>query len=250
MADVIDFDAGGYRYLPAVFQYSAGVAATTGFAIERVHFVEPLPLGEGFAAVEAHLAARGRPLAAFCACELRSPAPMTESEFLAFNRDYVRTLERWGLVRDGINPVARTNVCPFLDPPAVPSLYAFSYTVPAEPASPGSFIIAGSGEAHEGRATYRESIVRFGDTTLEGMRDKVRYVVVEMQRRLAALGFAWSDATATQAYTIHDLGPSMGSAIVGAGAARHGLTWYWCRPPVANIEFEMDVRRTSADMLK
>lgn len=249
MANVIDFNTGGYRYLAGVFQYSAGVAAQPGYAIERACFAQPLPLPAGFAAVEGFMQSRGLPLAAFCACELRSPAPFTEQGFVDFNRRYVQTLERWGLYRDGVNPVARTNVCPPFDPPAVPSLHAFSYTAPAERRTRGTFVIAGGGEAKDGRASYRESIVRLGDTSPDGLRDKVRYVVGEMERRLAALGFGWADATSTQAYTVHDIGPLVRDEIVGRGAARQGITWHYCRPPVVDIEFEMDVRGTAADFL-
>lgn len=248
MADVADFAAGGYRYLAGVFQYSAGVAAQPGFAIERARFAHVLPLREGFAAVEAFLQARGRPLTAFCACELRSPEPFTEQGFVEFNRQYVKTLERWGLYRDGVNPVARTNVCPLFDPPPVPSLLAFSYTVPAESRPGGTFVIAGGGEAKDGPASYRESIVRLGDVTLDGLRDKVRYVVMKMERRLAALGLQWADAASTQAYTVHDIGPLVRDEILGHGAARDGLTWHYCRPPVVDIEFEMDVRRAAAEI--
>jgi hypothetical protein len=34
-ASVVKFAAGGFRYIPAVFQYSAGVAASAGFRIRR-----------------------------------------------------------------------------------------------------------------------------------------------------------------------------------------------------------------------
>jgi hypothetical protein len=249
MAGVVDFAAGGYRYLAGVFQYSRGVAAQTGFAIERARFAQPLPLREGFAAVEALLQSRGRPLAAFCACELRSPAPFTEQGFLEFNREYVQTLERWGVYRDGVNPVARTNVCPVFDPPAVPSLFAFSYTVPSKRRARGSFVIAGGGEAKDGGASYRDSIVRLGDVSPDGLRDKVRFVVAAMESRLAALGFGWADATSTQAYTVHDIGPLLREEILGHGAAHEGLTWHYCRPPVVDIEFEMDVRGVAADIV-
>ena len=59
---------------------------------------------------------------------------------------------------------------------------------------------------------------------------------------MAALGFGWSDATSTQAYTVHDIGPLVRDEFVGRGVAREGLTWHFCRPPVVDIEFEMDVR--------
>src|SRR6185295_19515275 len=99
----------------AVFQYSSGVAAEEGYEIERARFARPLPLADAYAAVEAHLKALGRPTTAFCACELRSPEPFTEQGFYDFNKVYVKTLERWGIYKDGdqpVNPVARTNVCP------------------------------------------------------------------------------------------------------------------------------------------
>ena len=44
-----DFPAGNYRFIPGVFQYSAGAAAGPGFEIERVRFDKPVALAEGFA---------------------------------------------------------------------------------------------------------------------------------------------------------------------------------------------------------
>ena len=41
MYETRDRPADGYRYIPAVFQYSAGVAALPGFRIERIRFAEP-----------------------------------------------------------------------------------------------------------------------------------------------------------------------------------------------------------------
>src|ERR1017187_6223661 len=158
MSDVVVFREGGYRFFKAVFQYSSGVAAEHGFEIERVRLLKPLPLTEGFAAIEAHLKGLGRPNTAFAACELRSAVPFTEQGFHDFNREYVKTLARWGIYRDEINPVARTNVCPEHDKPAEPSLYAFSYTVPAPNAKRGSFIIAGGGEMRGGAGSLPERI--------------------------------------------------------------------------------------------
>jgi hypothetical protein len=241
MTDAVDFAAGGYRFLPGVFQYSGGAAAQRGHAIERVRFRVPVPLAEGFARIERIIGASGRPLTAFCACELRSPAPFTEQGFRAFNEVYVVTLEKWGLFDGKVNPVARSNVCPEIDPPAEPSFHAFSFTVAASDAAP-SFVIAGSGEAREGGATYRERTVRHGETTPDAMREKARYVLGEMERRLAALGFGWADTTATQVYTVHDLHPFLADEIVRRGAARSGLTWHFARPPVRGLEYEMDCR--------
>jgi len=248
MADVISFEPGGYRYIKGVFQYSAGVAAEPGYEIIRVRFAETLPLLEGFAAIEAHLQSKGRPATAFCACELRSPEPFTEQGFNAFNQEYVGTLERWGIYEDGVNPVARTNVCPEYDKPTSPSIYAFSYTVPSD-RKHGSFIIAGSGEATEGSANYRDTIVRLGDTSPDALREKLRFVMSIMESRLAALGFGWPDAVSTQAYTVHDIGSFVGDEIARMHAAPGGLAWHYCRPPVVNIEYEMDVRGSAQEIV-
>jgi hypothetical protein len=67
-------------------------------------------------------------------------------------------------------------------------------------------------------------------------------VLGEMERRLALLGFTWRDTTASQAYTVHDLYPFLADEIVRRGAARAGLTWHFARPPVRELEYEMDCR--------
>ncbi len=237
----LSFEAGGYRFVPGVFQYSAGVAALPGHRIVRVQFGDPLPLDEGFRRIKAIIDAARRPLTAFCACELRSPAPFTESGFAAFNKIYVDTLERWKIFDGKTNPVARSNVCPAISPPAEPSFHAFSYTETVEDTE-SSFVIAGSGEAPEGRGNYRDHIVRLGDTTPAGILEKARFVLGEMERRMGALGLGWKDTTATQLYTVHDIHPFLADEIVRRGAARSGLTWHYHRPPVVDLEYEMDCR--------
>ena len=62
------------------------------------------------------------------------------------------------------NPVARSNVCPEMNPPAEPCFHAFSFTVPGRDEAP-TFVVAGSGEAREGGASYRERTVRWGETS-------------------------------------------------------------------------------------
>lgn len=240
--------AGGYRFIPAVSQYSGGVAAEPGLRIERARFSRLMPLREGFAAIEAHLAAIGRPNAAFCACELRSPAPFTEDGFRAFNAIYIKTLERWGLMEGGVNPVARSNVCPEIAPPAEPGFFAFSYTVIDAGAAP-SFIVAGSAESEEGKGDYRDNLVARGDTSSQGLRTKARWVLGEMERRMASLGFNWSHASATQVYTVHDFHPFVADELVRRGAMPGGVTWHYNRPPVQELEFEMDCRGISLERL-
>jgi hypothetical protein len=96
MEATVDFSAGGYRFIPGVFQYSGGVAASPGHEVQRVRFRAPVPLREGFARVERLIKEAGRPLTSFCACELRSPAPFTEQGFRAFNPAEMGPVRRQG----------------------------------------------------------------------------------------------------------------------------------------------------------
>lgn len=249
MTETSTFAAGNYRYMRGVRQYSCGVAALPGYRLERARLARPLPLQEGFARVAAHLQALGRPLTAFAACELRSPAPFTEEGFRAFNDVYIGTLKTWGIyVEGGDNPVARSNICPELHKPASPSLHAFSYTVVDADAAP-SFVIAGSAEAAEGKGDYRDNCVRLGDTSAPALMDKGRWVLGEMERRMAALGFSWDDTTATQLYTVHPIQHVMAQEMAPRGAARNGVDWHFNRPPVQDLEFEMDCRGVSRDLV-
>jgi hypothetical protein len=254
MPSVQPFAAGGYRFIPGPFQYSGGVAAEPGFRIERARFTRLVPLAQGFAAVEAHLARLGRPTTAFCACELRSPAQFTEAGFIAFNRGYVEKLAAWGIFRDEVNPVARSNVCPEIDPPAEPSFYAFSYTVSGDGAGDvrgeRGFVAAGSGEARgEIGGSYADRIVRLGDQSPDGLREKTGYVLGEMERRMAALGFGWRDVTTTQLYTVYDIHPFFADEMVARGAVPAGLTWHYARPPVQGLDVEIDVRGLARELV-
>jgi hypothetical protein len=249
MSKTILFSPGGYRYIPSVFQYSAGVAAEDGFELERVRFRRPLPMADAFAAVEAHLHAVGRPTTAFAQCELRSPEPFDDQGFIDFNRHYVGTLERWGLYENGVNPVARTNVCPMYDKPPTPSMYAFCYTVPAGTSGARSFMLAGGGDARPGPEPYRERIVRLNDTSPEGLREKVVFVIEEMEARMRALGFGWQDAFSTQVYTVQNIGHLVGETLARRGAIGGGMVWYYVRPPVVGLDYEMDVRGVARELI-
>ena len=244
-----DFAPGNYRFIPAVFQYSSGAAANSGYEIERVRFEKWLPLADGFARAAKYIQAAGRPLTSFCACELRSPAAFTEDGFRQFNQHYVKTLAEWGIY-DGssINPVARSNVCPEIDPPSEPSFYAFSFTRPSQSTTP-SFVIAGGAELRGGAGSYPERTVRYRDVSPDGIKEKVRFTTREMEGRMDAFGFGWKDTTAVQAYTVHDFHPVVADELVRRGAARSGLTWHFAHPPVIDLEFEMDCRRVTREMV-
>ena len=238
------FGAGGYRFIPAVFQYSGGVAAEPGFRVERFTFRKPVPLATGLSA-ESVIKAQGRPLTSFCACELRSPQPFSDQGFREFNELYVQTLTQWGIYDGGINPVARSNVCPEIDPPAEPSFHAFAFTVPANASTPRSSCPAAARRARAGRhtASGRFAMAR---PTMQRSRKKPCTCLARWSAG-SGLGQSWATTTATQVYTVHNLYPFFGQEIVRRGAAHAGLTWHLCRPPVRGLEYEMDCRGISVE---
>jgi hypothetical protein len=247
MAELMRSTDGGFAFLNGGFPYSQGVKALDGFAIERVRFWQPVPIVQGFAAIERHLKRIGRPRTALCAAELRSPEPFSAAGFGAFNEGYVGVLKDWSLFRDGLNPVARSNVAPRIRPPSEPSFYAFCYTVAAEDAA-SDFVIAGSGEWPEG-GRFPEDIVARGDVSVSGLRQKADFVLARMQSRLDGLGVAWTQASGVQIYTVHDIHPLLESTILPRTGNGAGLTWHYCRPPLLELEYEMDLRRVNSERM-
>ena len=152
---------GDYHFLPGIAPYSCGVVSSPGFEIARVTLHRPVPYPVGFDVIERYLARIGRPKATLCGIELRSPRPFSFEGFAQFNAGYARILEDWGVFVDGVNPVARTNVAPEVNPPAEPVLYGFSFSRPCDPALPPTFVVAGAGELPEGILKH-DAIVRVG----------------------------------------------------------------------------------------
>jgi hypothetical protein len=62
-----------------------------------------LPYRAGFALIDRYLATVGRPAAALCAIELRSPRPWSMEDFRAFNAEYRIELQTRGILLDEVN---------------------------------------------------------------------------------------------------------------------------------------------------
>ncbi|MFN7926259.1 MAG: hypothetical protein U0Q16_39540, partial [Bryobacteraceae bacterium] len=177
------------------------MVAEPGFEIEHARFLHPVPLKAGFDRVSAHLKALGRPLPSLCGMELRSPKPFSFQGFNDFNGGYVNVLKAWDVFHEGMNPVARTNVAPEIGPPAEPSLYGFSYTIPSQRRDK-TFVVAGGGELPEGSLDPHD-VIRKGETSPAALREKARFVMGLMTGRIQGLGVTWDDATVTEVYTVH-----------------------------------------------
>jgi len=244
-----DNRAGGFRFLHGIAAYSGGVVSNPGFEIVYVTLQQPVPIAVGLDRIAAFLAVEGRPKAALCSISLRSPRPYTFQGFAEFNAGYAAILKSWDIHVNGINPVARTNVAPVIAPPHEPVLYGFAFTKPC-PANGGpTFVVAGAGELPEGVLT-REGIISLGDTSADGMRAKSQFVMDLIENRLQGLGVEWALASTVNVYTAHCLTPIVPEIILSriGAAAIHGACWHYSRPPVEEIEFEMDARGTRTEL--
>lgn len=246
---LINNPKGNYAFIKGIAPYSGGVVAESGHEIVHARFLHPVPLKTGFERVRAHLTAEKRPLQSLCGMELRSPKPFTFQGFGEFNAGYVGVLKEWGVFLDGVNPVARTNIAPEVGAPAEPSLYGFSYTVPST-LSRKTFVVAGGGELPEGSLDPHD-VVRRGETSLDALREKARFVMGLMTGRIKELGVTWDEATVTEIYTVFNITPFLATEILkpmGKGNI-HGVVWHFSRPPIVSIEFEMDLRGVAKELV-
>src|SRR5215831_16952095 len=143
-----DVSAGGYRYIPGIRAFSSGVVATSGWEIVHATLAAPVPWRDGFARIDRHLREAGRPRAALCGIELRSPAPFSFGGFDEFNQSYRSLLAEWKILVGDDNPSPRTSVGAVAGAPREPSLCAFSYTVAGATPAP-TFGVAGAWEMRE-----------------------------------------------------------------------------------------------------
>jgi hypothetical protein len=240
---------GAYYFLKGIAPYSAGVIAEAGFEIVHVRLSRSVPLRAGFPTIETHLRKAGRPLQAICGMELRSPKPFSFTGFNEFNADYVDALKQWDLFVDGMNPIARTNVAPVVNPPAEPTLYGFSYTIRSN-AKRKTFVVAGAGELPEGSLDPRD-VVRSGDSSPAAIEEKMRFVIGLMEGRLTGLSLSWNDVTVTEIYSVHDIHPFLKTELLErqTQGGAHGLTWHYSQPPIEGIEYEMDLRGCATELV-
>lgn len=246
---LLDNPLGHYHFLTGIAPYSSGVVAMAGYEIVHVTLGRPIPYRQGFERIEQHLGEARRPKHALCSVELRLPTPLSFDGFADFNRDYQRLLASWGILLDGRNPVARTNIAPVLMPPAEPSLYAFAYTRPAGEAMPSTFVVAGAGDLHDQSTLSASAIIRPGETSAAALREKAAAVMQVMQARLDGLGVDWSAETIVDIYTVHPIDIFLRKTVLDhiGEAANRGVCRHYANPPIVGLAYEMDVRCTRTE---
>lgn len=234
---------GNYSFIRGIAPYSGGAIADKGFEVVHARFLHPVPLDQGFSAVKEHLTATGRPTHALCGMELRSPKPFTFQGFIDFNAGYIQVLKDWGIIVNGVNPIARTNIAPEIGATKAPALYGFSYTVQSAGAAGKTFVVAGGGELPEGSLDPHD-VVRRGETSPDALRAKVKFVMGLMSGRIKDMGVTWDAATNVNMYTVHSICSILSDEIIRpmGASAMHGVTWHYSRPPIESIEYEMDLR--------
>jgi hypothetical protein len=233
---------GTYRFLPAIPAYSAGVAAEPGYVITALRFAEPSPVGAAFAIVDRELESRGLNPSAIVGFELRSPTPVGFASFSDFNEEYRKLLIERDLLVGDHNPVARTNICPVQGAPAQPVILSAFIVRPAEDRRSGDFVVAGCGEVDGALAP--ENIVAFRDLSQPGLIAKADFVLGEILARIEALGGTPDDPNVINEYSAHAIDGLAELIERRLPAASHSGYVHWsARPPVADIEFEMDCRR-------
>ena len=245
---LIAHPSGRYRFLKGIAPYSCGVVAEEGYQIVHVTLREATPWRAGFDRIEAHLKASNLDRDALCGVELRSPEPFSMQGFIDFNRDYCARLEAWGLYVDGVNPIARTNVSPVHGPPPAPAVHGFSYLEPGKGATAATLVIAGAGELVDG-ALQEDRIIRSGDTSPAAIAQKADYVMQVMAERLRGLGGNWEQINTVDVYTVHPLDTLVDRLAAWSPVARHGFVHHVTRPPVKDIEFEMDMRSVDKELV-
>ena len=263
---------GNYQFIPGTATFSSGAVAQPGYAMVHAIFRRPLMLAAAFEVMQSHLAGLGRPMQAVAGIELRSPKPFSFASFGGFNKVYVDLLQQYGLqlTVDGkaLGPAARSNLAP--EPlsiaPSEVSVYAFTYTVRSVAVRGddgyAQFVAAGSGElrpapkstvnqtVNSGTAP-RDLIVRVGETNGSALREKAIYCMNAVADELSALGTSWADCTAVNIYTVHPISGFLHDDILLplGDAAIHGVHWHYTRPPIEEIEFEVDARGVSQEIM-
>ncbi|MEM7091683.1 MAG: RidA family protein [Actinomycetota bacterium] len=244
--------AGGYRYVPGIPPYSAGVLADEDMVIVRTTLSSTIPWRAGFASIDEVLANANRPSQALCAVELRCAAPHSFDGFGSFNDDYRNELDARGiLLAEGVNPVARTNVAP-RHPTRLGGdeehLFAFSFTVPRSAIGPTdtrpSFVIAGAGDLVDQADLRPESIVGGAADWAATGEQRAEAVLDEIEARLVALDLSWAATDVAVVYSVEHVGAVLQSTVLprlGEGGNR-GTTWIHAEPPITGLRFEMDAR--------
>jgi hypothetical protein len=244
---LIDNAEGGFRFRKGGNKFSSGGAvANPGHEIVHVTFAAMPSMAQGFARINEFLNEQRRPSQALCGVELRSPKPFNFAEFGKLSDIYMDLVAKPDRMVKGANPVARVNVAPELDPPTEVSMFGFSFAAPRKDA--GANFLAASGELS---GAYPDGIVARGDTSTNGLRQKVTRELENIDKALGEMNVDWAAVTTFSVFTVHDIHPLLRELLLprmGVGK-NAGLRLYFARPPIEQLEIELQVRACSRELV-
>ena len=109
--------------------------------------------------------------------------------------------------------------------------------------------MAGAGELVEGQLDAT-GIIRRGETVEPALLEKAEFVTGVMNERVRGLGADPASISQMNVYTTHPIDRIVRQIVlrVFPVATRRGIHWYPSRPPVEEIEFEMDLRGVAREM--
>lgn len=238
-----------YSYIPAITAYSGGVRSADESEIVHATLKTPVPWAKGFDAISDLLASFELERSALCGVELRCEKPHSFDGFDVFNNAYENKLAQWGLIVEEENPIARTNVAPAHLGPNQTEMHAFSFVRPSKCTEP-SFVVAGAGDLIDQSLLVPESIVRVGEKSKAAWIARISQVMDEMEIRMKTLGVSWDDASTVDVYCAADWMPYVEESILArmGQSGLRGLHWYYSRPPIEGLTFEMDLRGVAQEI--
>ena len=244
--------AGGYRFLPGLPFASAAALACDGFDIVRATFRRPRPYPEGLDEIEQYLQRLNRPLQALCGLELRSAHTYSREAFIAFNQSYVERMREQAVLVGSRVPFTRTNVV-ITGTRAAQTVHAFCYTVPTSSGMSTrvpTFVLAAVPEIRFASSERGDEVIALGDTSTEGRRRKIAFVLEVLTERLRALHVGWSNVTGAQVYSLYDGRSAVLEAVSSKLQVASGcIQLIFARPPVDYVNIEIDVRSTQAEVI-
>ena len=241
---------GGYRFLPGIAPYSCGVVSAPGFEIVHVTFQRPVPYKDGFEQIERHLASDGRPRTALCGVELRSPRPFTFEGFARVQRGVCPHPGRVGPVRRWREPGRPHQRRPGgRSAHRAGSVWVLVYeTVRSIPAT--DLRRRRGGRTARGRSGGRGDRPRRGHLTGRHRRQGGGSSWTSWSTACtdwAATGTPSPPSTSTRSTRSGDMLPGVILARRPRPAV-HGIRWFYSRPPIVGIEYEMDLRGVRTEL--
>ena len=242
--EVVLHPSESYRFLPAITAYSAGFAASEGYEITALRLLDCPTLSVGLERIDQEIKSRGLPASALAGLQLRSPGAFSFEAFAKFNDEYRQLLINRGLIINGVNSISRTNVIPIHQKLAAPSISVAFIVHPSQGQGGSDFVVAGAGEVRGELGP--ENIVARGDLSQKGLSLKVECVLDIMLERLNALAVTVQSPSTVNVYTLHEIsGLTEKIEVKLPATSRNGYTTWLTRPPIEELEFEMDCSRYS-----